>query len=392
MLFSLAIILIFGILAGEICNNVKIPRLLGYILVGILLGPFGLNLISNGILEYSSDIRQIAFIIILIRAGLSLNLEDIKKIGTPALLMVIIPSILEICIIMQASVLFLNISYIDGLILGAVISAVSPAIVLPMMIDMIDNNECTRVGLPQLMMASSTANDVFVIVLFSAFLGLGKGGELTAMSFLNIPISIVLGVGAGILMGLVLVLLFKNNRFPIPLKVALTLAIAFGLSALEKYISSNFEFAFSSLLAIITIGIVILRKYNALANELKSSLSSLWSAAEVLLFVLVGTLVNISIVRNYLIFGIIIIILGLVGRFIGVYVSTSKTKLNSLEKLFAAVSYSPKATVQAAIGGIPLAAGIASGEIILSIAVIAIILTAPTGAIFSNILRKKINK
>lgn len=386
MLFSIALIIIVGLSLSSIFEKLKLPSLIGFLLTGILLGPFVLNLLSESLLNISSELRQIALIIILLRAGLMLNSNDLKKIGRPAVLMCFVPAILEIAAIAFLAPLFFDISFIDAFLLGAVLAAVSPAIIVPRMIKMIEQNEGTKKGIPQLIMASASVDDVFVIVLFSVFLSLSVETTFSALSFAFIPVAIFSGVLAGVILGLALTWFFCKYHMRDSVKVIIILAITFCLVTLEGVDL----FPFSGLLATITIGIVLLSKYEKLAKRLSDKFSKLWVAAEIFLFVLVGASLNISYFLNNLGLGVLLIMLSLILRMLGVWLSLIKTHFNNKEKLFCSFAYTPKATVQAAIGSIPLLYGLASGNLILSLAVISIILTAPIGSILIDKTKTKL--
>ena len=338
MLLSIAIILISGLLLGWICKLIRFPSLFGMIIAGVIIGPHVLNLIDGSILSISSDIRRIALIIILIRAGLKLNLSDLKRVGRPAVLMCFVPACFEIIGMVLLAPRLLGVTLLDAAIMGAVVAAVSPAVIVPRMIRLIDEGRGTQKGIPQMILAGASVDDVFVIVLFTTFTGMAQGKAASVMSFVNIPISILVGAAVGIIIGIVFALIFGKLKTDVIVMVIILLSISFALNAAEDTLSGIIPFA--ALIAIMCVGIGIKRKSDKLAVRLSDKFNSLWKIAEILLF----------------------------------------TKLNLKEKLFCMIAYTPKATVQAAIGGLPLAMGLPCGEIVLTVSVIAILVTAPLGA------------
>lgn len=377
MLTSLALILLLGIMLGSIFNKIKMPNLIGFLLSGIILGPYVLNLIDNSILSISADLRKIALIIILTRAGLSIDIDSLKKVGRTAILMCFVPALLEILGVIIFAPKLLNISIIEAAIIGTVLAAVSPAVIIPRMISLKEKGYGKKNSIPEIIMAGSSIDDIFVIVLFTSFTSLATEGNLSVSEFINLPISIILGLLLGGLIGIILSYLFKHVHIRDSVKVLLILSISFLLVAMEdslKYIP------FSGLLAIMSLNATILNTYENLANRLSSKFSKLWVFAEIILFVLVGATININYVISQGISPIIIILIGLAFRMIGVFLSTLKSKLSYKEKIFCMIAYSPKATVQAAIGTIPLTMGLPCGELVLTIAVLSIIITAPLGA------------
>ncbi len=379
MLYSLALILLIAMILNAILVKIKLPGLLGMIATGILLGPYVLNLISSDILTISSDLRKIALIVILLRAGLSLDLNDLKKVGRPAILMCFIPATLEIGAITALAPLLLNISYIEGAILGAVVAAVSPAVVVPRMIQLIDKGYGKKHSIPQLIMAGASVDDIYVIVLFASFMDLYDGAAFNFMSLLNVPISIITGIAFGIIIGLMLIRLFKKVHMRDTIKVLIILSASFVIIYIEELIKPVLPL--SGLLAIMALGGTILAVYQPLAVRLKAKFGKVWVGAEIILFVLVGAAVDISYVPQAGIAAIVILICALAARMVGVGLSVAGTKLTPKERLFSALAYLPKATVQAAIGSIPLSRGVEAGNTILVVAVMAIILTAPIGAL-----------
>ncbi len=378
MLLSLCLILLFGLILSIVCKKLHLPALIGYLAVGIILGTFGLNLIDEKLLAISAELRKIALIIILIRAGLSLDLSDLRRIGRPAILMAFLPAVFELIVVGILAPQFFDISYLDAFILGSILGAVSPAVVVPRMVKMLDKKQGTEHGVPQIIIAGSSIDDVVVIVIFTALTTFATGGTIGFMTYLNVPIAIVLGIVSGLVLGLILVWFFKKVHIRDTIKVIIICAVCFGLVAVEELLDGIV--GYSGLLATITIGIVITSKYKVLAERLSNKYSKLWVLAEIILFVMVGATVNINYFVDNLGFGLLLIVCGLAVRSIGVYVCLIKTNLTKKERLYTAIAYTPKATVQAAIGGIPLALGLSSGNLILSIAVVAILFTAPLGA------------
>lgn len=387
MLFSIALILLFGMFMGWLCRQVKLPGLLGMLLTGILLGPYVLNLIDGSILGISADLRKIALIIILTRAGLTLNLEDLKKVGRPAILMCFLPAVFEMTGMVLLAPHILGISRLDAAIMGAVVGAVSPAVIVPKMIRLIEEGYGTEKGIPQMILAGASVDDVFVIVMFTAFTSLAQGNGVSVISFVNIPVSIVLGAGIGWLIGWAGAVFFRKFHIRDTIKVLLVLSVSFLLVTAEDAIPG--EITFSSLIAIMFMGIGF-KKYRAeAAKRLSQKFNKLWVCAEVLLFVLVGATVDLAYAAAAggaavcLIFGVLLF------RMAGVFLCMLGTKLNLRERIFCMFAYMPKATVQAAIGGIPLAMGLSCGSIVLTVAVLAIIITAPLGAFLMDLTYQK---
>jgi len=379
MLFSLALILMVGFLLAGIFNRLDIPGLLAMIITGILLGPHVLNLISPDILNISGDLREIALIVILLRAGLTLDLKDLKKVGRPAVLMCFVPALLEIGAITLLAPLLFGISTIEAAIMGTVVAAVSPAVVVPRMIKLMESGYGQEKRVPHLVMAGATVDDVVVIILFTAFLGMYQGQGFQAASLIKVPISIVLGLALGIGSGLVLVRVFKRVHMRDTIKVLTILSASFILVTVESFVKPWVPI--SGLLAVMALGGTILKTRDHLAKRLMGKFSKIWVGAEVLLFVLVGAAVDITSVADVGLISVALVLSALVFRVAGVYISLIGTQLNTKERFFCAIAYLPKATVQAAIGAIPLASGVASGNTILSVAVLAIMITAPIGAI-----------
>lgn len=388
MLLSLALIFIMGMVLGKVFEKLKLPQLLGMLLTGILLGPYVLNLLDPMILETSADLRQIALIIILTRAGLSLDIKDLKKVGRPAILLCFVPACFEIVGMLILAPILLGVTLLEAAIMGAVVAAVSPAVIVPRMLKLMESSYGTNKSVPQMIMAGASVDDVFVIVLFTAFAGLAKTGTITATHFLTIPTSIIFGLIGGVITGLPLSLLFTKFHIRDTGKVIIILSIAFLLVSLEDALSGFV--GFSGLLAIMAMGASIQQKKYEVSKRLSGKFSKLWVGAEVLLFVLVGATVNIDYALDAGLIAFLIIIGVLLFRITGVFISLIKTKLNKKERVFTAFAYIPKATVQAAIGGIPLAMGLSCGDIVLTVAVISIIITAPLGAILVASTYKKL--
>ncbi len=378
MLLSLALILMTGFSLSGIFNRLRIPGLLGMILTGMVLGPYALDLISTDILNISIELRQISLIVILTRAGLSIDLEDLRRVGRPAVLMSFVPATLEILAITLIAPLFFPVTRIEAALMGTVVAAVSPAVVVPRMLHLMDTGYGRARRIPHLIMASASLDDIYVIILFAAFMEMALGHGFSPASLLQVPLAIILGLILGILAGLVLVQLFKRLHMRDTIKVFITLSFAFILVTLEGTLKPYVPV--SGLLAVMTLGATILRFYRNLAMRLLGKFSKVWVGAEIMLFVLVGAAVNITYLKGSSLSALALILLALAFRILGVYLSLVKTPLKGRERLFCALAYLPKATVQAAIGGIPLAAGIPGGEIILTVAVLSILVTAPIGA------------
>ena len=388
MLTSIAIILLLGLLVGWLFAKIKLPSLLGMMIVGSVLSPHCFNLVDESILAISADLRQIALVIILTRAGLSLNLADLKKVGRPAILMCFVPACVEMLGTIIFAPLLLGVSVLEAAIMGSVMAAVSPAVIVPRMIKLIDEGYGTGKGIPQMILAGASVDDVFVIVAFTALTTLASTGELSLASFLQIPISIFLGILLGCIVGITLVWFFKKNHMRDSIKVIIILSISFLLLELQNKLEGIVPI--SGLLAIMSMGIVINQKYNVLAKRLSVKYNKLWLGAEIFLFVLVGIAVDLRYAVAAGAVVVLLVILALMFRMSGVAMSLMKTDLNKKERVFCAIAYTPKATVQAAIGTIPLSMGLACGEIVLTVAVLAILVTAPFGAICVDNLYKKL--
>ena len=388
MLTSLALIFLCGMLLGSLFQKLRLPSLLGMLITGIILGPYALNLLDGSILSISADLRQLALIIILTRAGLSLDLNDLKRVGRPAILMCFVPACFEILGMIVLAPKLLGISVLEAAIMGAVVAAVSPAVVVPKMLNLMENGYGMNMSIPQLIMAGASVDDVFVIVMFTAFTGLAKGEAISALSFAQIPISIITGLVVGILLGVLLSVVFKKIHVRDSAKVVILLSLSFLLVAAESVLEGFVPF--SGLLAVMAVGVAIQRQRSELADRLSSKFSKLWVAAEILLFVLVGVTVDI---QYALVSGgatILLIFGALLFRMLGVFVCLIKTKLNMKERLFCMIAYTPKATVQAAIGSLPLAMGLLCGQIVLTVAVLSILITAPLGAFGIDLTYKKL--
>lgn len=388
MLLSVALILIIGMSMGWICQRVKLPSLLGMLITGIILGPYVLNLLDVSILNLSSELRKIALIIILTRAGLGLDLSGLKKIGRPAILMCFVPASFELLGMILIAPKVMELSILEAAIMGSVLAAVSPAVVVPRMVKMMDEGYGTDKAIPQLILAGTSVDDVYVIVLFSTFIGIMQGEGTSVLSFVNIPVSIILGIFIGILIGYLLAFYFKKIHIRDTSKVLLILSISFILVVIEDRLTT--AITFSALIAIMFIGVGLQKKREVVAKRLALKYGKLWVAAEVFLFVLVGATVNIGYLGNVGFKALIVILGALVFRMFGVFVCLLRTNLSGKERLFTMMAYTPKATVQAAIGGIPLALGFACGDTVLTVAVLAIVLTAPLGAFAIDLSYKKL--
>lgn len=387
MLISIAVILLCGLLFGGICKRLCFPALIGMIIAGVLIGPYGLNIIDDSILSISSELRRIALIIILIRAGLKLDLRDLKKAGRPALLMCFVPACFEMAGTVVLAPVLLGISVLDAAILGTVICAVSPAVVVPRMIRLIDEKYGTEKGIPQMILAGASVDDVFVIVIFTTFTGLAKGEDFSWISIINIPVSILTGIAFGILAGLVIQWFFEKFRITNVTQVIIIFALSFAMNWAEE---ASVYVPFAGLIAIMSMGIGVKRKSPEMAKALSGIFDKLWIPAEIFLFILVGASVAIDSAKNAGLTAVLLIIAVLLFRMAGVFVCMLGTKFSLREKLFCMLAYTPKATVQAAIGGLPLAMGLECGQIVLTISVAAIIITAPLGAFLIDLTYKKL--
>lgn len=388
MLLSISVILILGMFMGWICQKIKLPSLLGMLITGIVLGPYVLNLLDDSILGISAELRKIALIIILTRAGLGLDLSGLKKIGRPAVLMCFVPASFELIGMILLAPKLMGLTVLEAAIMGAVLAAVSPAVVVPRMVKLMDEGYGVNEGIPQLILAGASVDDVYVIVLFSTFVGMMQGEGASILKFVNIPISIFLGIAIGLLIGVLLAYFFKKMHIRDTSKVLIILSISFLLVVMEDKLST--PITFSALIAIMFIGIGLQKKRETVAKRLSVKYGKLWVAAEVFLFVLVGATVNIGYLGKVGVKALIVIIGALVFRMFGVFVCLLGTSLKRKERLFTMLAYTPKATVQAAIGGIPLALGFTCGDLVLTVAVLAIVLTAPLGAFAIDLSYKKL--
>lgn len=390
MLKSIALIMLIGMSAGWVCRKVKLPGLIGMLFTGIILGPYVLNMLDSSILLVSADIRKIALVIILTRAGLTLNLEDLKKVGRPAFLMCFVPATFEMIGMIILSPRLLDVSLIEAAVIGAVVAAVSPAVVVPKMIKLMEEGYGTKQGIPQLILAGASVDDVYVIVMFTAFTSLAQGSNVSVMSFVNIPVSIIFGIIIGIIIGKALAVVWKKVHIRDTVKAAIFLSVALLLVGVEA--SLNTPITFASLISVMFIGIALKKDRPEVAFRLSQKYNKMWVWAEVMLFVLVGATVDIGYVAYAGVSAIVIIIGALIFRMAGVALCMAGTKLKLKERVFCMLAYTPKATVQAAIGGVPLSMGLACGNTVLIVAVLAIIITAPLGAFAIDMTYRKLLK
>lgn len=397
MLASLSLIFLVGLAMGAICQKFKMPRIIGMLVTGIVLGPYVLDFLDPSILSISSELRKLALIIILLKAGLSLDLKDLKKAGRPAILMSFVPATCEIAGYILFAPLLLEINRIEAAVMGAVLGAVSPAVVIPRMVMLMEEKYGTKKAIPQMIMAGASCDDIFVIVLFTTFLSMAQGGSADIIDFVNIPVSIVLGILLGAVTGYGLYLFFETSYahkhcVRNSTKVIIVLGFSMLLVSVEGWLEG--KVSVSGLLAVVSMACVIKIKSTAFVSKrLSEKFGKLWIAAEVVLFVLVGAAVDIRYTLSAGIAAVFMIFIALIFRTAGVLICTIKTKLNMKERIFCVIAYLPKATVQAAIGSVPLAAGLACGKIILSVAVLAIIITAPLGALgIDNTYKKLLEK
>lgn len=388
MLFSLALIIIIGFILSGIFQKLRLPGFIGMIITGVILGPYVLNLISPSILNISADLREIALVVILTRAGLSLDLRDLRKVGRPAIFMCFIPATLEIIGVVLLAPALLHISVLEAAILGTVLAAVSPAVVVPKMIKLMNEGYGKNHSIPQLIMAGSSVDDIFVIVLFTSFLSMYKGSGFQAMSLLRVPISIILGIGLGVIVGMVMSWLFKKIHMRDTIKILFILAVSFLFVTIEEVE----VVPISGLLAVMFLGITLLKRNEVTAGRLSNRFSKVWVLAEIILFVLVGAAVDFSYVLMAGAMAFVLIAGELAFRLVGVFLSLIKTPLNIKERAFCGIAYLPKATVQAAIGAVPLVEGVEAGHTILAMAVLVILVTAPLGAIGIDFTYKRFLK
>lgn len=394
MLVSVSLILIVGMFMGWLCQKCRLPSLLGMLATGMVLGPYVLNLLDGSILGISPELRKMALIIILTRAGLGLDTSGLKKLGRPAVLMCFVPASFELMGVLLLAPKLMGLTVLEAAILGAVLAAVSPAVVVPRMVRLMDEGYGGKQGIPQLILAGASVDDVYVIVLFSTFVGMMQGESASLLSFVNIPVSILLGMAVGLAVGLavgsLLACFFAKVHIRDTAKVLIILSISFLLVAAEEALTT--AITFSALIAIMFIGIGLQKKREVVAKRLSVKYGKLWVAAEVFLFVLVGATVNIGYLGKVGAKALLLIVGALAFRMLGVFVCLLGTSLSKKERLFAMMAYTPKATVQAAIGGIPLALGFACGDTVLTVAVLAIVLTAPLGAFAMDLSYKKLLK
>ncbi len=385
MLTSLSLIFLVGLAMASICQRIKLPRIIGMLFTGIVLGPYALNLLDSSILGISAELRKMALVIILIKAGLSLNLKDLKKVGRPAVLMSFFPALFEIAAFIFIAPAIFGVIRLEAAIMGAVVAAVSPAVVVPKMVQMIENGYGNNKGIPQLILAGASLDDVFVIVLFTTLLGMAQGESATIMDFARVPVSIVLGIALGACVGWALHLFFemqyaRKRYVRNSTKTIIVLGMSFLLVTLETWLEHRVSF--SGLLAVMSMACMVqIKSTDFVARRLSEKFGKLWIAAEVILFVLVGAAVDIRYTLEAGLGAVLMIFLALTFRSAGVLISLIGTKLNFQERLFCVISYLPKATVQAAIGSVPLAMGLPCGKLVLSVAVLSIIITAPLGAL-----------
>lgn len=394
MLNSLTLIFLAGLSLAAICQRIKLPRIIGMLMTGIILGPFVLNLLDPSILGISSDLRQMALVIILIKAGLSLNISDLKKVGRPAILMSFLPAVFEILAFVFLAPTILKVTRIEALIIGAVLGAVSPAVVVPRMVQLMEEKYGTNKSIPQMILAGASLDDVFVIVLFTTFIGMAQGESASVMDFINIPVSIISGILIGAAAGFFLAWFFETNYSHKNLvrnsmKVIIVLGTSFLLLAVEEWLENILPV--SGLLAIMSMAMVLaMRSVPEVTKRLQEKYGKLWIAAEVILFVLVGAAVDIRYTLEAGAGAVLMIFIGLICRSIGTWLCMVGTNLNKKEKLYCVIAYLPKATVQAAIGSVPLSLGLSCGNIVLSVAVLSILITAPLGAIGMDLSYKKL--
>ncbi|MDD6024920.1 MAG: cation:proton antiporter [Oscillospiraceae bacterium] len=394
MLTSLALIFLVGLSMGAISKKLRLPRIVGMLLGGIVLGPYVLDILDPSILGISAELRRMALVIILIKAGLALDISDLKRVGRPAVLMAFLPAVFEIIAFVLLAPTVLGINRVEAAVIGAVLGAVSPAVVVPKMVQLMEDRYGIEKGIPQMILAGASLDDVFVIVLFTSFVGMAQGNAVDLMSFLNVPVSIVLGILTGALVGFLLAMFFelchrRGNTIRNSTKVIVILGTAFLLMALEEVLEDYVSL--SGLLAVMSMASVVQMKCDkAVVSRLSEKYGKLWIAAEVILFVLVGAAVDIRYTLEAGLGAAAMIFLGLAFRSLGVWLCMLRTSLNWKERLFCVIAYLPKATVQAAIGGVPLALGLPCGSMVLSVAVLSIIITAPLGAFGMEVTYKRL--
>ena len=396
MLTSLAFVFLAGLAAAAVCSAIKLPRIIGMLLVGIVLGPHMLNVLDDSILSISSELRQMALIIILLKAGLSLNLSDLRQVGRPAVLLSCLPATCELAGYILLAPYLLGVNRIEAAVMGAVLAAVSPAVVVPRMVFLMENRWGTDKSIPQMLLAGASCDDIYVIVLFTTFTGIAQGGNAKAADFLNIPVSVVLGIAVGAAAGYALSRFFeatfaRNHMVRGSVKVIIVLSVSFLLVALETVLKG--KIALSGLLAVTSMACMLARKTTGeVRARLSEKFGKLWIAAELILFVLVGAAVDIRYVSETGLAAVLMVFAALIFRAAGVVLCLAGTKLSRRERLFCVIAYLPKATVQAAIGSVPLAMGLPCGKIVLSVAVLAILITAPLGALGMDAAYRKLLK
>lgn len=396
MLTSLTLVFLAGLAAAAVCSAIKLPRIIGMLLVGIVLGPHILNVLDDSILSISSELRQMALIIILLKAGLSLNLSDLRQVGRPAVLLSCLPATCELAGYILLAPYLLGVNRIEAAVMGAVLAAVSPAVVVPRMVFLMENRWGTDKSIPQMLLAGASCDDIYVIVLFTTFTGIAQGGNARAADFLNIPVSVVLGIAVGAAAGYALSRFFeaafaRNHMVRGSVKVIIVLSVSFLLVALETVLKG--KIALSGLLAVTSMACMLARKTTGeVRARLSEKFGKLWIAAELILFVLVGAAVDIRYVSETGLAAVLMVFAALIFRAVGVVLCLAGTKLSRRERLFCVIAYLPKATVQAAIGSVPLAMGLPCGKIVLSVAVLAILITAPLGALGMDAAYRKLLK
>ena len=396
MLTSLALVFLAGLAAAAVCSAIKLPRIIGMLLVGIVLGPHILNVLDDSILSISSELRQMALIIILLKAGLSLNLSDLRQVGRPAVLLSCLPATCELAGYILLAPYLLGVNRIEAAVMGAVLAAVSPAVVVPRMVFLMENRWGTDKSIPQMLLAGASCDDIYVIVLFTTFTGIAQGGNARAADFLNIPVSVVLGIAVGAAAGYALSRFFeaafaRNHMVRGSVKVIIVLSVSFLLVALETVLKGRI--ALSGLLAVTSMACMLARKTTGeVRARLSEKFGKLWIAAELILFVLVGAAVDIQYVSETGLAAVLMVFAALIFRAAGVVLCLAGTKLSRRERLFCVIAYLPKATVQAAIGSVPLAMGLPCGKIVLSVTVLAILITAPLGALGMDAAYRKLLK
>lgn len=388
MLLSISLILLLGMFMGAVCQKMKLPALIGMLGTGIVLGPYVLNLLDDSLLGISPELRKIALIIILTRAGLGLDVSGLRRIGRPAVLMCFVPASMELIGILLLAPKLMGLSVLEAAMMGAVLAAVSPAVVVPRMVKLMEEGYGVKEGIPQMILAGASVDDVYVIVLFSTFVGMMQGEGASVLRLMNIPLSILFGMGIGYVLGVAFAFYFQHLHIRDTSKVLMILCVSFLLVAMEDALTT--PITFSALIAIMFLGIGLQKKRETVAKRLSVKYGKLWVAAEVFLFVLVGATVNINYLENVGVKALVLIVCAVVLRMLGVYLCMLGTDLHAKERLFAMMAYTPKATVQAAIGGIPLSLGFACGETVLTVAVLAIVLTAPLGAFAIDISYRKL--